>query len=84
MDYNCLVVLEFEKRGVLFIFFWVWYVVYDFFCMIDWVKGVDCFFVCKMCDKVDENLKLYLKSKIEVVIKVKNVIFINIWENILI
>lgn len=40
--------------------------------------------MCKMCDKVDENLKLYLKSKIEVVIKVKNVIFINIWENILI
>jgi len=81
MDYNRLAVLEPEKRGAPPIPSWVWHVVYDFSRMIDRVKGADRLFARKMRDKIDENLKLYLKSKTEVAIKVKNAIFTNTWEN---
>jgi CRISPR-associated protein Csm1 len=80
-DYNRMSLLENGIKASPPIPKWVWHVVYDFSRMIDRVKGADRLFARKIRDKIDENLKLYLKNKADIAVKMKNAIFTNSWEN---
>lgn len=60
---------------------WIWNVVYDFSRFVERVKDDNKSFMKKLRDKVDENIKSYLKSKINVVDKIQRAIFINKWDS---
>lgn len=58
---------------------WIWNVVYDFSRFADRVKGDNKIFMKKLQDKVDENIKSYLQSKLDIIDKIQKGIFTNKW-----